>query len=138
MIRIRPLSLCLALALASVTGTSFAATDTATDSRPQTDQHGGKTAGEDSSVNSPGSSKTNDSSDTGSNSDASACGYPARAQTDRLRRTMGTDPREPRSAPGSQRRLRNIDPICRLVPLHRIIELHHMPLRPAKDPAQTI
>jgi hypothetical protein len=70
MIRIRPLTLCLALALTSLTGTTFAATDTNTDSRPQTDQSGGKTAGDDSSVNSPGSGQDNDSSDTGSNSDA--------------------------------------------------------------------
>lgn len=68
MIRIRPL--CLALALASLTGIAFAATDTQTDSHPQTDQSGGKTAGEGSSVNSPGSGKSNDSSDTGSNADA--------------------------------------------------------------------
>ena len=70
MIRIRPLSLCLALALTSLAGTTFAATDTHTDSRPQTDQSGGKTTGDDSSVNSPGSGKSNDSSDTGSNTDA--------------------------------------------------------------------
>ncbi|MEN5038388.1 hypothetical protein [Pseudomonas sp. TWI929] len=70
MIRIRPLSLCLAMALTTLSGTSFAATDTNTDSRPQTDQSGGKTAGEGSSINSPGGGKSNDSSDTGSNSDA--------------------------------------------------------------------
>lgn len=38
MIRIRPLSLSLALALTSLTGAAFAATDTHTDSHPQTDQ----------------------------------------------------------------------------------------------------
>ena len=37
MIRIRPLSLCLALALIPLAGTSFAATATNTDSHPQTD-----------------------------------------------------------------------------------------------------
>ena len=70
MIRIRPLSLCLALALIPLAGTSFAATATNTDSHPQTDQSGGKTAGEGSSVNTPGSGKSNDSSDTGSSTGA--------------------------------------------------------------------
>ena len=69
MIRIHPLLLALALGVASTTG--YAATDkTHTDSHPKTDDRGGKTAGEGSSVNSPGSSQDNDSSDTGSNSDA--------------------------------------------------------------------
>ncbi|MBH3409225.1 hypothetical protein [Pseudomonas putida] len=69
MIRIH--SLLLALALGTAAATSYAATDTThTDSHPQTDQRGGKTAGEGSSVNSPGSGRNNDSSDTGSNSDA--------------------------------------------------------------------
>ncbi|MBC3504831.1 hypothetical protein HU761_25955 [Pseudomonas sp. SWRI59] len=71
MIRIRPLSLCLALALGVISGTSFAATEpTNTDSHPQTDQSGGKTAGDDSSVNSPGSGQDNDSSNTGTSIDA--------------------------------------------------------------------
>lgn len=71
MIRIRPLSLCLALAMGAISGTSFAATEpTNTDSRPQTDQSGGKTAGDGSSVISPGSSQDNDSSNTGSDTDA--------------------------------------------------------------------
>ncbi|MFJ4394714.1 hypothetical protein [Pseudomonas sp. NPDC089396] len=71
MIRIRPLALFLALALGSAG--SFAASypsNTNTDAHPKTDQQGGKTAGDGSSVNSPGSGKANDSSDTGSNSDA--------------------------------------------------------------------
>ena len=71
MFRIRPLSLSHALALATLAGTSLASCEsTSTDTRPQADQSGGKTAGEGSSVNSPGSSTDNDSSDTGSNSDA--------------------------------------------------------------------
>lgn len=69
MIRIRPLSLSFALALAMLSGTSFAATDsTNTDSHPQTDQTGGKTAGEGSSVNTPGGARDNDSSNTGTDS----------------------------------------------------------------------
>ncbi|WP_085678962.1 MULTISPECIES: hypothetical protein [unclassified Pseudomonas] len=69
MIRIQTLLLALALGIASTTG--YAASDaTNTDSKPKTDQQGGKTAGEGSSVNSPGSGQDNDSSDTGSNSDA--------------------------------------------------------------------
>ena len=69
MIRIHSLLLALALGIAATS--SYAASDaTNTDSKPQTDQHGGKTAGEGSSVNSPGSAKDNDSSDTGSNADA--------------------------------------------------------------------
>ncbi|WP_060511771.1 hypothetical protein [Pseudomonas sp. NBRC 111124] len=69
MTRIHSLLLALALGIASTT--SFAASDTThTDSKPQTDQQGGKTAGDGSSINSPGSGQDNDSSDTGSNSDA--------------------------------------------------------------------
>ncbi|MFJ4348890.1 hypothetical protein [Pseudomonas sp. NPDC089401] len=69
MIRIQPLLLALVVGLASAT--SYAATDaTNTDSHPKTDQQGGKTAGEGSSVNSPGSGQDNDSSDTGTDSDA--------------------------------------------------------------------
>ncbi|MEJ5904745.1 hypothetical protein V7V80_08660 [Pseudomonas kermanshahensis] len=75
MIRIRPLSLCLALALGAISGTSFAATEpTNTDTRPQTDQSGGKTAGDGSSVNSPGSGQDNDSSNTGTDAADGASG----------------------------------------------------------------
>ncbi len=106
MIRIRSLSLCLALALASLTGTTFAATDTNTDSRPQTDQSGGKTAGDDSSVNSPGSGQDNDSSDTGSNSDAAT--GPAAVRTARARRQAlapGTPAAPPRTRTATEARL---------------------------------
>ncbi|WP_288755914.1 hypothetical protein, partial [uncultured Pseudomonas sp.] len=66
MIRIRSLSLSVAFALATLAGTSQAATDTTnTDMHPKTDQMGGKTAGEGSSVNTPGSSRDNDSSNAG-------------------------------------------------------------------------
>jgi len=73
MIRIRPLALLFTLALGLGSASSFAAStpsDTNTDAYPKTDQQGGKTAGDDSSVNSPGSGKANDSSDSGSNADA--------------------------------------------------------------------
>ncbi|MER2299775.1 MULTISPECIES: hypothetical protein [Pseudomonas] len=64
-------SMLLALAVGLATTTSYAATDmTNTDSHPKVDERGGKTAGEGSSVNSPGGTKDNDSSDTGSNTDA--------------------------------------------------------------------
>ncbi|WDY55648.1 hypothetical protein [Pseudomonas sp. PSKL.D1] len=74
MIRIRPLPLLLAVLLGIGSATSFAATDTNTDSRPQTDQQGGKTAGEGSSINSPGSGQDNDSSNTGTDADDGAAG----------------------------------------------------------------
>ncbi|MEA5673924.1 hypothetical protein VA602_21625 [Pseudomonas sp. MH2] len=67
MAHMRPLFFFLALGLAS--SASFAATDTNhSDHKAPATQ--GETAGDGSSVNSPGGSKGNDSSDTGSNSDA--------------------------------------------------------------------
>ncbi|MBK4988067.1 MULTISPECIES: hypothetical protein [Pseudomonas] len=72
MIRIRSLSLSVAFALATLAGTSYAATEsTNTDMHPKTDQSGGKTAGEGSSVNTPGSSRDNDSSNAGVHDGAS-------------------------------------------------------------------
>ena len=71
MVRIRPLTLLLALSLGSASTASHAVTEMeAANGKPQAESPQGKTAGEGSSVNSPGGSKDNDASDTGSNSDA--------------------------------------------------------------------
>ena len=67
----RPLALLLALLLGSGATLSLAAPDMnggGSHTEHSTDQ--GKTAGDGSSVNSPGGSKDNDSSDTGTDSDA--------------------------------------------------------------------
>lgn len=75
MVRTRPLALFLAVAMGLGSAGSFAASDmNSTGSQPQADHSKGdhpkgKTAGEGSSVNTPGG-KDNDSSDTGTNSDA--------------------------------------------------------------------
>lgn len=74
MMRIRPLPLALALSLTC--GAAFAASDmNGSDNRPHAGHTSdaptkGKTAGEGSSVNTPGGTKDNDASDTGTNSDA--------------------------------------------------------------------
>lgn len=73
--RSSPLALFLAVALAIASTSSYAASDPYA-SQPQTnestkgDQPRGATAGDGSSVNNPGGSKDNDSSDTGTNADA--------------------------------------------------------------------
>lgn len=75
MVRTRPLALFLAVAMGLGSAGSFAASDmNTTGSQSQADHSKGdhpkgKTAGEGSSVNAPGG-KDNDSSDTGTNSDA--------------------------------------------------------------------
>lgn len=73
MVRIRPLPLLLALSLGLASTASLAATDMTT-TKPSAEQGNGEhpkgdTAGDGSSVNSPGG-KDNDSSDTGTDSDA--------------------------------------------------------------------
>lgn len=70
MVRTRPLAVLLTLALGLASGTSFAATNMNDAEHAKGDHPQGQTAGEGSSVNNPGGSKDNDSSDTGTNSDA--------------------------------------------------------------------